>query len=103
MPHKFNKIKLCNQSKNVHMGIVQKSFQPHNDKPKVSAIENIDKKIMIVQIVIEMWPRKEKFSRLQSWKLNGDKFASIVRNENIVYLKNAMTIWGSEDIGVGSL
>jgi hypothetical protein len=53
MPHKFNKIKLC-KYKNVQIGIVRKSFQPHNDKPKVSAIENIDKKMTTVQIVIEM-------------------------------------------------
>jgi len=50
----FNKIKLCNQCKNVQIGIVQKSFQPHNDKPKVSSIENIDKKMTTIQIVIEM-------------------------------------------------
>ena len=36
------------------IGIVRKSFQPHNDKPKVSAIENIDKKMTTIQIVIEM-------------------------------------------------
>jgi hypothetical protein len=36
------------------MSIVRKSFQPHNDKKKVSAIGNIDKKIMTVQIMIEM-------------------------------------------------
>jgi hypothetical protein len=52
-PHKLNKIKLCNQSENVQMGIVRKSFQPHNDKPKVSAIENIDKKMTTIQMVIE--------------------------------------------------
>ena len=103
MPYKLNKIKLCNQYNNVQIGIVRKSFQPHNDKPKVSAIENIDKKMTTVQIVIEMWPWKEKFSCLQSWKLNGDKFSSVARNENIVYLKDATTIWSLEDIGVGSL
>ena len=53
MPHKLNKIKLCNQYKNVQIGIVRKSFQPHNDKPKVSAIENIDKKMTTIQMVIE--------------------------------------------------
>jgi hypothetical protein len=36
------------------MSIVRKSFQPHNDKQKVSAVGNIDKKIMTVQIMIEM-------------------------------------------------
>jgi len=51
MSHKFNKIKLCNQSKNVQMSIVPKSFQPHNHKPKVSAIENIDKRMTTFQIV----------------------------------------------------
>ena len=54
MPHKLNKIKLYNQYKNVQIGIFRKSFHPHNDKPKVSAIENIDKKITKIQIVIEM-------------------------------------------------
>jgi hypothetical protein len=44
MTHQFNKIKLCNQYKNVQIGIVQKYFQPHNNKPKVSAIENIEKR-----------------------------------------------------------
>jgi hypothetical protein len=43
MPYQFNKIKLRNQYKNVQIGIVRKSFQPHNDKPKVSAIQNINK------------------------------------------------------------
>ena len=99
---KFNKIKLYNQ-KNVQISIVRKSFQQRSDKPKVSAIENVDKKMMTIQMVIEKWPRKEKFSRLQSWKLNEDNFSSVTRNENIVYLKNATTIWSSEDIGVGSL
>jgi hypothetical protein len=60
MPYQFNKIKLCNQYKNRQIGIVRKSFQPHNDKPKVSAIQNINKKIMTVQITME------EFSRLQS-------------------------------------
>jgi len=53
MPHKFNKIKLC-KYKNVQIGIVRKSFQPHNNKPKVGAIENIDKKMTTIQIVIKM-------------------------------------------------
>jgi hypothetical protein len=60
MPHKFNKIKLRNQYKNAQIGIVRKSFQSHNDNPKVSAIQNINKKIMTVQITME------EFSRLQS-------------------------------------
>jgi hypothetical protein len=60
MPYQFNKTKLCNQYKNRQIGIVRKSFQPHNDKPKVSAIQNINKKIMTVQITME------EFSRLQS-------------------------------------
>jgi hypothetical protein len=42
------------------MSIVRKSFQPHNDKPKVSATQNINKKIMTVQVTME------EFSRLQS-------------------------------------
>ena len=53
MPHKLNKIKLCNQYKNVQIGIVRKSFQPHNDKPKVSANQNINKNIMTVQVMME--------------------------------------------------
>jgi hypothetical protein len=60
MPYQFNKIKLCNQSKNVQIGIIRKSLQPHNNNPKVSAIQNINKKIMIVQITME------EFSHLQS-------------------------------------
>ena len=59
--------------------------------------------MMTIQMVIEKWPQKEKFSRLQSWKLNEDNFASVARNESVVYLQNATTIWSSTDIGVGSL
>ena len=57
MPYQFNKIQLRNQSKNRQIGIVQKSFQPHNDKPKVSAIQNINEKIMTVQIMMEEFSR----------------------------------------------
>jgi hypothetical protein len=60
MPYQFNKIQLHNQSKNRQIGIVRKSLQPPNDKPKVSATQNINAKIMTVQITIE------EFSRLQS-------------------------------------
>ena len=42
MPHNLNKIKSCNPYK-CPMSIVRKSFQPHNDKPKVSATQNINK------------------------------------------------------------
>ena len=57
MPHKFNKIKLRNQYKNRQIGIVRKSFEPLNDKPKVSAIQNINAKIMTVQITMEEFSR----------------------------------------------
>jgi hypothetical protein len=60
MPYQFNKIQLRNQSKNRQIGIVRKSLQPLNDKPKVSATQNINAKIMTVQITME------EFSRLQS-------------------------------------
>jgi len=49
MPYQFNKIQLHNQSKNRQIGIVQKSLQPLNDKPQLSAPQNINAKIMIVQ------------------------------------------------------
>ena len=82
----FNKTGLYNPSKCEKWS---KDIADHvRINKKIGAICIMTQKVLAVQIMIEMWPRKEKFSCLQSWRLSEDKFSKVSRNESFVYLEN---------------